>query len=300
MNSEFKEITSCLYGGKGLFSGKNNPYKSHVVQCNSSNKCPLYGNNQCLMAERLRLKKCIFGKVVNEYGTSYRAKSYYDLKSKTTARESYGKLKSANVKFTYINGYYFIDTTYCSFWKNNETNTYQIRSLYDFPFNGWDSDIEKKKWSYCKEYHFFEEQELTVGLLKDILDFKPQAAFGGVIDSYQREIIPQMKAEILKFAPKLAESIGIKSVNYVGMKGQLNTLKSPLDFEVRGLKYHWDGKYVTTTERDVVDSFKISSTWTGAIGEPIETYVRFKPFDELYIEIEDNSWVKQDSVVKSK
>ncbi len=82
--------------------------------------------------------------------------------------------------------------------------------------------------------------------------------------------------------------------------GKLVSLSSPIDFAKDGLRCHWDGEYVTTTDTDIVDSYRTSATWTKAIGSPVEAFVKFKPFDELFVEIKDNSWVNPDSVVKMK
>lgn len=252
------------------------------------------------MAKQLNLKKCIFGKLITEKGTSYRAKSYYDLKSKTTSRETYGKLDSADIRFAYINGYYYIDTTYVQIWEHPSTQKYVFTSPYTRPYSDYDSEDKKKEWKHHDAFHFFKEDELTVDVLRTILDFKPRALMGEVIADYKNKIIPQMKAEILKYAPKLACDLGIESVDYVGMIGKLVTLNFPIDFVKDGLQCRWDGEYITTTDTDVVDSYRTSTTWTKAIGSPVESFVKFKPFEELFVEIKDNNWVNQDSVVKMK
>lgn len=300
IENSFKEITSVLYGGQGLFSKAHDPYESHIVLCNASDSCPLYKNKQCLMAKRLNLRKCVFGKLTTEKGTSYRAKSYYDLKSKTTARDTYGKLDSAEVRFAHINGYYFLDTVYVRIWGNTESDEYKFTSPYDRPYSDYASEDVKRQWKCHNTYHFFKEDELTADILKMILSFCPRPLFGGVITDYQSKIVPQMKAEILKYAPTLARDVGIESVSYVGMIGKLVTLNAPIDFVKDGLQFHWDGEYVITTDTDIVDSYRTSTTWTKAIGSPVETFVKFKPFDELFVEIKDNGWVNPDSVVKMK
>lgn len=299
-NNDFKEITSSLYGGQGLFSKAHNPYESHVVFCSAPDSCPIYKNKQCLMAKRLNFKKCPFGKLTTEKGTSYRAKSYYDLKSKTTSRETYSKLDSADVRFAYINGYYFLDTVYVRIWELLSAGEYTVTSPYSSPYGDRASEDAKRRWKLHGERHFFKEDELTADILKTILEFKPRALFGGVIYKYQAEVIPQMKAEILRFAPDLAKEVGIEKVDYVGMMGKLTTLNFPIDFDKDALSYHWDGEYVTTTDAGIVDSYRTSTTWTKAIGAPVEVYAKLKPFDELFVEIESNEWVNQDSVIKAK
>lgn len=297
---QYKEISTTLYGGKQLFGKGRDPYEQYTVLCSTSETCPLYANNQCLMARRLGFISCMFGKTNLKRGTGPRAKSYYDLKTETEQKETYAKLRSANTRFFAINDHYFLSLEYIDIWYNNENSTYSFRSPYSSPYSDYATQETRNKWKNHGSSHFFKKDQLTADMLQSLLNYHPQALFGGEIAVYQKEIVPQLKAEILQYAPDLAKELEIEDINYVGMLGLLSTLIPPFDLSINGIPCHYDGEFVTTESPKVIDLHTASETWRSAIGDIAEVNVKYKPFDSLYIEIKDNSWVGKNSVVKSK
>src|SRR5262245_37737206 len=95
-------INVGLYGGKGIFGGKESPLEASIIYCSKHDKCSFYKSGQCLLVRSFGNTGCKFGRAVTERGYTSRAKKYYDFKNKWSSHEKYSKLKRIEKKLGLI------------------------------------------------------------------------------------------------------------------------------------------------------------------------------------------------------
>lgn len=288
---ESKKINTTLYGGPSIFSKQKNRFEVDRLFCSNSDNCSFYKNGKCLMAERLGCIKCKYGKIVREDGPGPRAKKYNLFANEIRKEDTYNKLDKTSELFADFGDYYFINIKYGTLYHDLKTDKWIIKSPFTYPvWDFADKDVQKN-WETYSEFAFMPKESLTPQLLKEILTFKPKAFFGNEIVSYQKEVVPLIKRGVLRFAPELAKECNIEEINYVGLQGELTTLRGPFDFKYRDKTFHYDGQFVTSTDFGILDKWALP-------GEVIATFVRVKPKQNIFITIEDNSWVTENSVIK--
>ena len=91
--SEFQKINVALYGGKGIFGGRETPLEADIIHCDKSDVCSFYKQQKCLNLRSPLSPYCKFGKRQTVKGYTSRAKKYYTFREKYTKDEVYSKLK---------------------------------------------------------------------------------------------------------------------------------------------------------------------------------------------------------------
>ena len=283
-----KVINVSLYGGKSIFGGKETALEAEITSCDKYEVCSLYKIGQCAKVRSMGRFGCEHGSKKIVRGYTSRATKYYSFKQEWENHEMYSKIKSRTKDLAIIDGklyiysmlimHRFIDGKLV-------INSCWAKSGHDKP---------KYKDGLTVDLKQFETKDL-----KRICELKPQALFGGVIKSYQEETVPYVLAEIKKMLPDFYQNFikeypeHDKEINYVGREAKILTLNYPLIFQVNKdsgniqSKWEYDGKHLIYISGWISQPNVIK-------GDIVE--YKYKPSDGMSIEIEDNSWVNENTV----
>lgn len=271
-----------LYGGKGLFGGKEKPLEAAVISCDRYEQCSYFQNNQCLNVRSFLSPGCKYGRVNNVRGYTSRAAKYHSFKRQWQEHEKYSKLKYPPQKLGLIGEEIVFPYPYIKITQTEDGNVKLVDP-------GFGSSIA-----------YIEKESFTTDLIKRICDFRPRALMGDVITDYQNKIVPLFLAHLKEILPDKYKELGkengelIKEVNYVGRKALLKTIK-PSDVHYRSNSYpqfnekwYWDGD-VLTYSSGYVSSFNITKDY--AITE-----IKITPSDKSVIAISNNEQVTEETV----
>jgi hypothetical protein len=146
---------------------------------------------------------------------------------------------------------------------------------------------------------FVKREDWTLTNVQLLIDFHPQALFGGEIRNYQKEEVPLFISHIRELDPAMwAELIAARpefdtAPNYIGRKALLHTLAYPITIPPHDSRYpvlwRWDGETATTTDKDCY-----SNTWGKIDQESLVLSV--KPSKLATVKVSDNAWVTPDTV----
>lgn len=207
-----EKINVGLYGGKGIFGGRETPLTAKIIFCDKCEQCELYKESKCLNVVTPFSASCIYGKVENIKGYTSRAAKYYDFRRTYTEDDKYNKLKyPQDFSFLEIGDYYVVNIKHTRIRKMD--GSYEI----DEPF--MDSSVS-----------FILKEDFTVDLLKRIAKFMPQAFLSNKrirdnksVDNFLAEVqkkLPDLYDNFIKDNPQYAD---VKT-DYVGRYAYINTL----------------------------------------------------------------------------
>ena len=266
----FDIINVNLYGGKGIFGGKETPLEASIVYCDRYETCSYFKNNQCLNVRAAFSGSCKYGRTRTVTGYTSRARKYYDFKKEWENHEKYSKLKYPPGKMGVIGNEVVLPYPHI-YIKENENGSLTIEGPLTF----------------SNKIAFVDISKFTVEFINKLCTFRPQAMMGGEISSYRRETVPLMLAHLKEIMPeKYAEVKGkypglVKEINYVGRKALLNTVK-PSNVAYKSRQYpqfneewYWDGEILTRVN-GYVSSFNIIKDY-----EVLE--IKIKPSDKSTI-----------------
>jgi len=272
-----------LYGGKGIFGGKETPQRAEIIYCDKANECDLYKNGQCVNVTSPFSSRCKFGKIHTERGYTSRAQKYYSFNNKYKSDEKYSKLKYPSGDFVAnVGEVVMLNITYCSISKL-ESGEYQLNNP-----------------AFRSSLAYIDIKDFSLELIKRICDFRPQAMMGGTISEYQTKSIPNFLINLKRGFPDLYNALINKypeykrEFNYVGKKALLSTInhgevkyKSSNYPEFNEL-WNWDGENLTflsgyVHKPNVCSDFEISC-------------MKIKPKSNSYVEIHDNAQVNDNTI----
>ncbi len=236
-----KKINIDLYGGKGLFGGREEPLRSETIFCKDCENCSLYKNGKCLnVADRFGgYAKCPVGKVEHAKGYTHRAAKYQDFREKVVKDEVYHKLSyPQNCDFAIIgNGMLFLNLRYVRVWKPSEQEIKDWHYVTDALGYAVRERVVGKDW-IC-----LPAEEVSIELLYRILSYQPIAMMGGVIKEYQDKIVPNILDGMRRTAPELYKQLTDvypdlkeKTPNYVGRYAYIMSLRDGLEISDNGTK----------------------------------------------------------------
>lgn len=299
-NSGFKPIATGLYGGSSIFSKAKTAYELEVVSCCNSENCPLFKQKKCIMASRInRLNwlsadaKCPYSQISNRIGKSSRSKDYFVLKYEYQNSQYYKQIQelgvtpAQSIMYFEVGDYAYIKLSSlgCKIVSNNDTKALRVIS------SAWDSFCRDDESRFLSASGFIEKSLLTVDLFKQIFKVAENR-------NYLKEI-EDLKTDILKYQPNLAKELGIETPNYIGRKAQLLTLTPPFEFKKENTTYYFtEDKLVTSVDPKIINNFLIDNAWKTYIGELLDVKAIFKPKEDVYIEVTDNSWVNDNTIFK--
>lgn len=280
------KINVDLYSGKGIFGGREIPMVAVETYCDVYDKCSYYKSGKCLNVRNFLGNNCKFGKVSVIKGYTSRAKKYYEFKSNYEKDEVYHKLSYPKQRTAVINGNFYVDLVYVCVREKKETDDYgKVVGNY-IVFN----DLFENKASFIRL------NELTNILLYVIFSYKPHALVGGVIEDYQKKIVPEVLQELKRLMPHTYDCFVSEypeynfEPNYIGKKAYISSLKPNTKFMYKGREWLYDGEYVSTSNYDV----RSASPWYLSNGAH-HTDVRFKVNDNMIFEVQDNSIVDENT-----
>jgi hypothetical protein len=261
----------------------NTPTEYQYVECSNAENCQLLKQGQCAMTTFLS-KNCPYGTYRRAVGPTKRAKSFRDWQNEARKKfEGVPYLKSPPAKLAIVGEYVYVPYAHANM---NES----------LPF-GNHGGFMRSGSNFLKLSDFTEEN------IQKIIDFRPQALFGGTIWTYQteevpkflthlQEVMPNLYSRILELRPDYIERYKLNAPkNYVGRKAFVRTL-APCTFLTKGsregnykVKWTWDGQKLTT---DTDHAY--SSTW-GDVKEYESVTTTIVPSEKSVIEITDNCQV---------
>lgn len=275
-------INVGLYGGKGLFGGKETPLEASVISCDRHEQCSYFRNNQCLKVRSFLSPSCKYGHVNTIKGYTSRAAKYLDFKSQWQGHEKYSKLKYPPQKLGLIGD----------------------EIVFPYPYLrinvGEDGVVTLNDPGFGSNIAYIPKGKLTVDLIKRICSYRPCAMMGGVIRDYRAKIVPLFLAHLKEILPDKYEELRqensdlIKEVSYIGRQALLKTIK-PSDVFFKSSNYpqfnekwHWDGETLVYFS-GYVHGFNITKDYTVA-------EIKITPSDKSVITISDNEQVTDETV----
>lgn len=275
-------INVGLYGGKGIFGGKETPLEASVIYCDKYNECFYHKNNQCLNVRSPFSSRCKYGRINNIKGYTSRASKYYEFKSKWQKHEKYSKLsyppnKLGLIGDTIVFPYPFIRI------KESENGELRIENP------GFGSSIA-----------FINSDKFSIDFINKLCKFKPNAIMGGIITDYQNKTVPLFLSHLKEVLPdKYNELVNKYStlsneINYVGRKAFLQTINPSYVFYKSSNypefneKWYWNGEILTYSS-GYVSSFNVTKDY-----EILE--IKVKPSDKSIINISSNEQISEKTV----
>ncbi|MEK5358826.1 hypothetical protein [Paenibacillus sp. FSL L8-0709] len=259
------EIHVGLYGGKGLFGGKETPLEASLINCDKHDKCSYFQSGTCLAVRSFGGGRCQFGRVSNITGYTRRAKKYSEFSSKWKEHEAYGKLKSPPKKLGIIGDYVVYPYAYAAL---------EVED---------DSVLITNPGFFNEKNVFIPKKLFNVNLIRRLCVFQPQAIMGGTITDYQKKEVPLFLAHLKEVLPELyveftAAYPGYREIDYIGRKALLKTVApSRVKYESRqypqfNAEWEWTGDHLVY-KKGFVSDFNITKGYSVAsiVLEPGET-----------------------------
>lgn len=260
---------------------KNSKAECQYIKCRLK-KCPLRDSGTCMLRPVFGWVKCPYGTYHVNVGPTRRARKFSDWirQKEKEGPDTTTHLDNPPKKLAFVGEWVFLPYAHMDLCKAVpfvEHNKYLISGT---------SLIHRNAW--------------TIENVLRLIDFRPQALFGGTITNYQIEQVPNFIFHIREMDPKMWNEL-IKArpeldvePNYVGRKALLTTLKFPITFTIiknpsYPVKWKWDGKTVTTTSKH-----SYSNIWGDISLKSLE--LKGIPNKNSAIVILDNSWVKDTTV----
>lgn len=287
-----KKISVNLYGGKGVFGGRETPLEAVSIFCDMSDRCSYYKTGKCLRHRAfLAPEYCKYGIAQTERGYTSRAAKYYDWKRRITSDPEYGKLNYPNTPVAVIGDYLYLRTDYADVREHKDDKCSYIRHA---TVEGY--DIGDPGFGSC--YVFIPLERATNPLLHAIFSYVPYSMMRDIITDYQNKKVPEMLQELHKVAPEIYDRFVSEypeyrfEPNYVGKMAYVDSLKPGTVFEVKNRgKWLFDGEYVTVTGKVNIST---GSPWWLQGGGTAEC-VKIKVNPQMTFEVLDNSVVDEDT-----
>ena len=285
-------INVKLYGGKGIFGGKETPLEADVIKCDKYKVCSLYKKGECRNI-RLSPGYCKHGVVERERGYTKRAKKYGEFKNKWQSHEKYNKLKLTRSPFDLIDGVISIRTSlFRSRIHNDDAGRFGKCVDGHCFISIWESDDNEKLY---KEGLTIDKDKLTVEILKVIYNLKPKTLFdGNIIKSYKEEFLRDLKLFLMDVIPETFKQFekenGVFEMNFIGKKALLKTINIGEIRLGKSVVGFWDG------EKIVVEGDKPIFL----ISKPVESIkTTIVPKKDFEIEITRNEQVNENTIFKN-
>lgn len=280
------KINVDLYGGKGFLGGRETPLEADEIYCDMYEQCTFYKEGKCLRCRSFLSPTCKFGRNNIIKGYTSRAMKYYDFKNKYQSDEVYNKLSYPKKLAAVIGDNLYMNLKYTLVRKRRETD------------EKWRRDVDGyiiSEAGFSSSNVFIPINEVTDALLYAIFSYKPHAIMGGVIEDYQKKVVPDILQDLKKAAPNIYNDFITKhpeydlAPNYIGKKAYVNSLKPNTKFKYKGCEWLYDGEYVSTENFDI----GLYSPW---FGDGVNrSDIKMKVTDKMLFEINDNSIVDEDT-----
>lgn len=231
-------VSWSYFDGKGIFSGKNEKEQLTKVYILKEEGEQLLEGGKIVRLNMFKGYHDPYFKVEKIEGFTRRAKNYGNLRSKMVKEypELERKLKSVSSKIMEYSEYIYIDLPHLDNYVN---------------------PLTKDKEIFLNE-NFIYKEKFTPEFVKTLVEFKPLALMGGVIDSYRKEDVPKFLSELKLVFPEIYQEVLsisdvavslVEDISYVGKEAYLYTLSNgevEIKFNILDKqKFYWDGKTLT-------------------------------------------------------
>lgn len=267
------KINVNLYGGKGIFGGREAPLEAEVTYCDKCENCSFYKNGECFSVGRWK-SNCKIGRKELVKGYTSRANKYYDFKRTWEKDECYHKLREPNTTIGIVE-----DTI--------------ILNLELITINE-DMKVEEDVGFGNHRLVYISLEKFTNDVIKQICDVRPRTIFDNVpIKRYYEEIIPRFLYELktnfndiyTRFISEYPEYD--KEPNFVGRKAYIYTLNDDIN-----IKDGKRGKY-NFIKKDGYLIGEYEDAWLPFDSKKAE--IKIKITEDMKCEIDDNSWVNENT-----
>lgn len=282
-----QKINVNLYGGKGLFGGRETPLEADIIFCECPEKCTFYQNGKCLKCRAFMApENCPYGSKSTVRGYTSRAAKYYDFRKRYETDPVYGKLKYPNEIVAVMGDTLYIYTSYVSVRKRTEND------------EKWRKDTNGYIVGDCGfggNYVFMPMESATNELLYKIFSYSPSSLMGGSIKSWKEERVPEILQELRKYAPDIHKRFVSEypeydvAPSYIGKMAFIDSLKPCTKFRYKNAEWYFDGEYVESVEEIDIGS---GSPWWLQDGS--KSRVRIKVTPKMQFKVEDNSIIDDD------
>lgn len=272
-----------LYGGKGIFGGRETKLEASVISCDQHQSCSLFKNNQCVRVRSFGDTSCKYGREETVTGFTSKAKKYHGFRSEWKNHEAYGKLTHPPDKLGVMGDFVYFPYAHV---RIRETQSKELQL------------VQPATTMFTMK--FIERKHFNVEFIHRLCTFKPQAMMGGEITSYQKEVVPLFLAHLKEVLPELhAEFLSVhpecaREVNYVGRKALLTTVKPSFveytsrDYPDFNETWEWDG-VVLTHKGGYVHKVKVIKDYE------VECF-KIIPNEKAVVTITDNDQVDEQTV----
>ena len=229
-----EKININLYGGKGIFGGKETPLEAEITYCDNYKECSFYKNNKCFNAGRWK-PNCKIGKKQIEKGYTSRAIKYDAFEKKHKNDEKYHVLEEPNDMVGKVGDMLILNIR---FLKELDDGRYTIETSF-----------------FDNKLVYIPENQFTNELIKLICDGKPRTIFDNVIiKDYQEKIVPRFLYELKtefsdiynRFINEYPEYKKIEP-NFIGRHAYIYSLKDGVELKDKTL-FVKDGEYLKSIE----------------------------------------------------
>lgn len=267
------KINVNLYGGKGIFGGREAPLEAEVTYCDKCENCSFYKNGECFSVGRWK-SNCKIGRKELVRGYTSRANKYYDFKRTWEKDKCYHKLREPNTTIGIVEGTIILNL--------------ELIEIID------DLTVVEDVGFGNHRLVYIPLEKFTNDIIKQICDVRPRTIFDNVpIKRYYEEIIPRFLYELktnfndiyTRFINEYPEYD--KEPNFVGRKAYIYTLNDDIN-----IKDGERGKY-NFIKKDGYLIGEYSSLFLPFDCKKAE--IKIKITEDMKCEIDDNSWVNENT-----
>ena len=277
-----KKINVDLYGGKGLFGGKEHPLEADTIWCERSDECSFFKEKKCILCRSfMQPSRCPYGKVDTVKGYTSRAAKYSAFKKKYTEDPVYNSLKYPSNYVSVMGDTLYIYTSYVDVRKRDPSD------------EKWKRDVNGYIIGNCGfgcNYVFMPIQDATNELLHAVFTYSPTSMMGGRITAWKEKRVPEILQGMKKCVPEVYERFVAEypefkyEPNYIGKMAYIDSLKPGTAFKANNITYEYDGEYVSSVEE--IDLGLGSPWWTQG---GTKSKIRIKVNPKMTFEVTDNS-----------
>lgn len=281
-----EKIAVHLYGGKGIFGGKEKPLEADIIYCDRAKECSCYQNGKCFQIRAPFFGGCKFGKTETVKGYTSRAGKYYEFKNRYTGDPLYGKLSFPNTLAAMMGDHLFMKTGLVNVRKRCDRDEVWRKDICGYM-------IEDPGFGGCCV--FLPVEDATNELLKAIFSFTPHSIMGDNLGKrWKGELVPQILQDLKICAPDIYHRFTteypefIYEPNYKGKSIYVNSLKPGTMFTQKNVSWMYDGEYVVS-EKPVGLGF--TSPWWNQGGN--SSILKIKVTDQMTITVESNDIIDE-------
>ncbi len=243
--------------------GRNDKAEVRKFYCSKKSECDYLKENTCLNVGAMG-RPCPYGSCRSTEGFTKKARAYHDWirKQKEENKDFLWKISSAPKRIA------------------------KIGEEWSLPYAFMNMN---------KSVGFMSEgqpilTELNTEVIFKLINFKPQAMFGGEITDYQKKHVPKFLKDLQVYYPELFANLTaahpeiitrIAEYSYVGRYALVSTLKEGCKISASGGTWEWDGEYLIST------NYKTSFFDVGYT----EIYMKIKPKEGEKIKITSDDQV---------